>query len=469
MTAPSSLASRFGQLSLARRMLLGALLWSVLLVIGGVFAISAVYRAEATNLLDDEHAVTIQKLSGAVRPLDDGTGRIEDVEDKYPEDPRFSVPLSGKYWMMVAVNIAGEPVGNIQSRSVFDEDLAMPEYLRQRALERPGTVISGNSTGPADEPLRLSLMATSYPERETPILLVTGSDRTLVMNGVDRLRTILLISMLALAMGTLIAMALGLRYALRPLDRIQSDLAEIRDGRQAALTGDYPSEVLPLSEELNKMLEHNRQVVARARTHVGNLAHALKTPIAVLQNEATGDTQLDDVVLRQTRSMRSNVDHYLTRAQAAARAEALGTRTSVHDAVSRLARMMNKLFARDGKVVETDIPAELFVRVEQQDLEEMVGNLLENACKWADREISVSAEPGENAQVLIYIDDDGPGLTPQERIEAMKRGVRLDETAPGTGLGLSIVADIAGMNGGSFDLAESPSGGLRAILSLRRA
>ncbi|MFN3212279.1 MAG: ATP-binding protein [Henriciella sp.] len=441
----------------------------MLLVIGGVVAISAVYRAEAVNILDDEHSGTIQTLVRAIRPLEDGTGRIEDIEDRHPLDPRFTVPLSGKYWMMVAVDETGERVGDITSRSVFDETITLPIGLTRDALANPGQVLSANGDGPADQPARFTMQATTYPERATPVLLVAISDRTLTMEGVDRLRTILLIAMLALAGGTLLAMALGLRYALRPLERIQSDITEIREGRQAALSGDYPAEVTPLSEELNKLLEHNRAVVSRARTHVGNLAHALKTPLAVLRNEATGESQLDQVVQRQTQTMHENVDHYLRRAQAAARAEALGVRTEVAEAAQGLVRVMNKLFARDGKSVTLDVPESIFVRTERQDLEEIIGNLLDNACKWCRSKVSLQATQVEGGLVEIYIDDDGPGLSPDEREEAVKRGVRLDETAPGTGLGLSIVADIAGMNGGSLTLDESPMGGLRAIVSLRRA
>ena len=461
--------NRFQRLSLARRLLLGALLWSVLLVVGGVFAMTAVYRAETLNILDDEHTATIQTLARAIRPLDDGTGRIEDIEDRHPPDPRFLVPLSGKYWLIVAVDENGEQVGDITSRSVFDETLEIPMDLQEQALVSPGQIISANGAGPADQPVRITVQATTYPERANPVLLVAASDRTLSMAGVDRLRTILLVAMMALAGGTLLAMALGLRYALRPLDRIQSDITEIREGRQAGLSSDYPAEVQPLSEELNKLLDHNRAVVSRARTHVGNLAHALKTPLAVLRNEATGETQLDSVVRRQSEAMRSNVDHYLRRAQAAARAEALGVRSQVSEAVQGIARVMNKLFAADGKSVTVDVPNDLYVRTEQQDLEEILGNLLDNACKWAASRVHVHAEHDGNGMVAISIDDDGPGLSPEEREEAVKRGVRLDETAPGTGLGLSIVADIAGMNGGSLTLDESPEGGLRAIVRLRRA
>lgn len=461
--------NRIQRLSLARRLLLGALLWSVLLVVGGVLAMTAVYRAETLNLLDDEHAATIQTLARAIQPLEDGTGRIEDIEERHPPDPRFQVPLSGKYWMIVAVDETGAMVGDITSRSVFDETLELPASLQQQALDNPGLVLSANGVGPAEQTVRMTVQATTYPQRANPVLLVAVSDRTLSTAGVDRLRTILLLAMMGLAGGTLLAMALGLRYALRPLDRIQSDISDIREGRQASLAGDYPEEVQPLSAELNKLLEHNRSVVSRARTHVGNLAHALKTPLAVLRNEAKGDTQLDDVVRRQTETMHSNVEHYLRRAQAAARAEALGVRTQVLEAADGIARVMNKLFARDGKQVTVEIPADLHVRTEQQDLEEILGNLLDNACKWTRRNVRVSASSDDDGMIVIHIDDDGSGLSPDEREQAVKRGIRLDETAPGTGLGLSIVADIAGMNGGSLILDESPLGGLRATVRLRRA
>ena len=457
------------RLSLARRILIGASLWSVLIVVGGLIAMTAVYRAQAISLLDDELDSTLVTLARAIDPLDDGTGRVVSQDEKLPSDARYETPLSGKYWVIIAIDENGALGNDIRPRSVWDGAPPIPQVIAAQALAQPGDIIRGNATGPADEPVRIAAQSVTFPERDNPILLVAAADRTQTDLGANRLRTLLAVAMLSLAAGTLLAMALGLRYALRPFDRIQKDIADVREGRRAGLTGDYPSEVRPLSEELNKLLEHNRNVVSRARTHVGNLAHALKTPLAVLRNEATGDSQLDQVVRRQTEAMRTSVDHYLKRAQAAARAEALGVRTQICDVVSGLSRMMNKLFERDGKHVEAHVPANWHVRIERQDLEEMLGNLMDNACKWATSTVRVSAEPGENGHILVHIDDDGVGLQESEREEAIKRGVRLDETAPGTGLGLSIVADIAGMNNGTLELTDSPLGGLRATLSLRQA
>ncbi|MDJ0920543.1 MAG: HAMP domain-containing sensor histidine kinase [Henriciella sp.] len=467
MKAPKTLQFRFGRLSLAQRILIGALIWSAVIVIGGVVALTAVYRSQALSLLEDELNGTLITLSRALDVMPDG--RVADVPERLPPDPRFATPLSGRYWMVIAVDDQGEIVNDIRSRSLFDENLPFPDNLREDALNRQGEIVRGDAIGPYGEPIRTLVQSVIIPNRDNPILLVVSADRTTTDDGADRLRTILLIAMLSLAGGTLLAMALGLRYALRPLDRIQSDIADVREGRSAALEGDYPVEVQPLSEELNKLLEHNRAVVSRARTHVGNLAHALKTPLAVLRNEATGDDQLNQVVRRQTEAMRSNVDHYLKRAQAAARAETLGTRTDLANALAGLSRIMNKLFAGEGKHVSVSVDEVIMVRAEQQDIEEMAGNLMDNACKWAKRRIEVTTETGNNGLVMIHIDDDGPGLTVEERTEALKRGVRLDEAAPGTGLGLSIVKDIAEMNGGRLELSDSPLGGLRATLSLRRA
>lgn len=470
MASTPDLRNRFGQLSLARRILIGALLWSLLIVAGGVVAISAVYRAQAVNLLDADLDTTLVTLARAIEPLDDNSGRIRDIPERLPPDARYETPLSGRYWVIIAVEDNGSWGNDIRPRSVWDGAPPLTEALANEALAQPGVVIRGNEAeGPAGEPIRIAVQSITIPNRNNPILLVAAADRTESDAGADQLRTILLIAMLTLAGGTLLAMALGLRFALRPLDRIQSDISDIREGRQAALSGDYPQEVKPLSEELNKLLEHNRNVVERARTHVGNLAHALKTPLAVLRNEATGDTQLDDVVRRQSETMHSNVEHYLRRAQVAARAEALGVRTQVLAATDGIARVMNKLFGPEGKTVTVDVPAHLHVRTEQQDLEEIIGNLLDNACKWSRSQVKVSASRDDAGMITVCIDDDGPGLTPDEREQAVKRGVRLDETAPGTGLGLSIVADIASLNGGGLTLEESPLGGLRASVQFRSA
>jgi signal transduction histidine kinase len=247
------------------------------------------------------------------------------------------------------------------------------------------------------------------------------------------------------------------------LKRIERDIADIRAGTRQTLREGYPVEVRPLTEELNKLIGHNRDVVERARTHVGNLAHALKTPIAVLKNEAKGGGQLDDVVRRQTETMHANVEHYLKRARMAARAETLGARTEVTPVLESLAGLLNRLFDAKGINVSVENANGAMFRGEKQDFEEMIGNLMDNACKWAKAEVVVRISDG-GQDLVIDVEDDGPGLTLEHREGALKRGVRLDETTPGTGLGLSIVTELAELYKGRLELDESTLGGLRARL-----
>lgn len=455
------------RLSLSRRLFLGALVWSLIVVLGGVIAMTVTYRTQTVRLLQQELDSTLVTLPRALEILPDG--RVVDIEERLPTDARFQLPLSGRYWAMIAIGDEGDFVNDIRSRSVWDGPLPLPDELADLALSNPGATQYGDTEGPNDERLRVAVRSITVPNRDNPILLMAAADREVTDEGANQLRFILIVTMTTLAAGTLLALWIGLQVALRPFDRVQNHIAQIREGRRARLDGYYPVEVQPLTDELNKLLDNNRKIVERSQTHVGNLAHALKTPLAVLRNEASGQTPLDDVVRRQTESMRANVDHYLKRAQAAARSEALGVRTEVEPVAAGLVRLLNRLFEASGIEVVNKVETGLFVRIEQQDLEEMLGNILENACKWADSRVEVSCGESKNGLMSIHVDDNGEGLSPEDREAAVKRGVRLDETAPGTGLGLSIVADISEMNGGRLELSESPLGGLRASLWLRSA
>jgi signal transduction histidine kinase len=264
------------------------------------------------------------------------------------------------------------------------------------------------------------------------------------------------------------------RFGLAPLKRISESLAAIRSGRAERLEGDFPEEIAPLARETNALIESNREIVERARTHVGNLAHALKTPLSVMLNEAgarDGDP-LATKVREQTEIMRDQVAHHLERARAAARAASLGSVTDVVPVVAALARTMEKIHREREIGIEVVAPQHARFRGEQQDLEEMVGNLVDNACKWAQSRVSVqvlpelTAGPAEASRVRIVVDDDGPGLSPTEREQAARRGQRLDETKPGSGLGLAIVTDLSALYGGGLTLGTAPLGGLRAELVL---
>ena len=435
------------------------------MVSGTIVATMAAYNAQLIHLLDQELNSTLVTLSRATDSDADET--LIGVENKLPTDPRYEVPLSGRYWAIVDLKDADSFDDDIRSRSLWDGNTPITPALIEFAKQSSGSVLHINSEGPAGESVRVAAQLITLPTRGAPVLLVAAADRTDTDAGGAQLRVLLTVAMLGLAIGTLLAMALGLRVALRPFERVQADINAVREGRQTGLSGNYPLEVRPLSEALNRLLEHNRSVVVRARTHVGNLAHALKTPLAVLRNEAKGTSQLDHVVRRQTESMLSNVEHYLQRAQAAARADILGARTELAPVINGLVRTLQRLYEDRAIRFNVEVSEEFSVSAEQQDLEEMLGNLMENASKWARSVVTVSASKLSDGTVAIDVDDDGTGLSEAQMAEALKRGVRFDETAPGSGLGLSIVSDLAEMNQGELSLISNINGGLRARLTLK--
>ncbi len=278
---------------------------------------------------------------------------------------------------------------------------------------------------------------------------------------------------LTLALALIGSTALAVRYGLRPLRVLRGGVAAIRRGEAEHVEGEFPHDVAPLAAEVNQLIDSNREIVERARTQVGNLAHALKTPLSVLINEADLESpNLAGKVRDQTEIMRRQVAFYLDRARAAARARTAGLATEVKPVVEGLVRTFEKLHAERGLSFSADLPEGLKFRGEAQDLTDLIGNLLDNAGKWARESVAIRARrvpPAAKdapAFLIAEIDDDGPGLGPAAREEALERGKRLDESRPGSGLGLSIVVDLASIYGGSLQLEESPLGGLRAALRL---
>ncbi|MEL6871914.1 MAG: ATP-binding protein [Pseudomonadota bacterium] len=264
---------------------------------------------------------------------------------------------------------------------------------------------------------------------------------------------------------------LQVRFGLKPLRQIGTGLSEIRSGDAERLEGDLPSEIQPLQSELNALIQSNEEIIDRARTQVGNLAHGLKTPLAVITNEAAdAKTPFASKVAEQAEFMRTQIAHYLDRARMAAGVKTIGRVTEIEPVAQSLQRALERIYRDKGVNISIDIAQGSKFQGEKQDLEELLGNLLDNACKWCRRKVSltakVSSETKHERRVELIVDDDGPGLTAEERAQIVKRGRRLDESKPGSGLGLSIVSDLAALYRGSFTLSEAPNGGLRAVLSL---
>jgi signal transduction histidine kinase len=261
------------------------------------------------------------------------------------------------------------------------------------------------------------------------------------------------------------------RVGLRPLFALRREVADVRTGKRERLEGVYPTELDPLASELNALVAHNQQVVERQRTHVGNLAHALKTPLSVILTEASQrGGELADLVERQGRIMSLQVDHHLRRARAAARTQGQGERTPVAPVIEELARALERIFRGKIEEIDFDCPDDLMFVGERQDLLEIAGNVIENACKWARRRVRVTCAPTSGARAFtLVVEDDGDGLAADQREEVLRRGARLDESSPGSGLGLSIVDELARAYDGSIVLGESKLGGLKVEITLPRA
>jgi signal transduction histidine kinase len=400
----------------------------------------------------------------------------EDTE-KLPQslsEPLFDLPLSGWYWQTTKLNPAKPEVKS--SRSLWDSGLPHLEDLH--VPTGPDGTRKRYVPGPEDQRLRLVERTVDLGDEGRYLVAVAG-DAQEVEDEAQSFDRALTVTFGVLATALLLTTMFQVRFGLAPLKRISAGLAAIRAGTAERLQGRFPEEIAPLARETNALIDANREIVERARTHVGNLAHALKTPLSVIVNEATarGDDPLAMKVREQAAVMRDQVQHHLERARIAARATVIGTVTEVAPVVTALARSMEKIHRDRGIAIDIEAAPAAKFRGERQDLEEMVGNLVDNACKWAQSRVAIEvlaahaeAAPAGNT-LRVVVDDDGPGLTPsqRERVQVARRGNRLDETKPGSGLGLSIVTDLAALYGGALTLGTAPIGGLRAELVLPAA
>jgi len=336
----------------------------------------------------------------------------------------------------------------------------------------------GYATGPKQQRLRYVERIVSLPASDETaegqtcqagksFLFAVAGDLADVEDEVATFDTTLFWSVIGLGAGLIGAMVVQVRLGLAPLRQVSQSLAAIREGRADHLEGQFPAEIQPLADELNALVAHNAEVVARARTHVANLAHFLKTPLSVIANEIQGTQgSMAETVARQVHVMRRQVDHYLARARTVASAKVIGARTEVAPMINDLTRALSKIYVPRGIRIERQCADGLMFRGDRSDLEEMVGNLLDNACKWAEGEVNVAISAGRAGRLVIVVADDGPGLTEDEMARVLKRGERLDESKPGSGLGLGIVKEIAELYGGTLALGRSQLGGLSATLDL---
>ncbi len=451
--------------SIATRLLVSAAGWSlVILVVAGI-ALSAFQRRSTERAFDERLHVYLKSLVAAVASPDDS-----ERSDPYSlGEPRFDLPLSGWYWLITRLD--RRPVETRGSTSLFGGGL--PALAERGVKAGVGELREGYAIGPDERLLRIVERVIDLGEEGRYRVQVAADSRE-IEESIAEFRLALGVTFGLLALALLTTALLQVRFGLRPLSRLQAAVGEVRLGRAERVDGEYPDDLSPLAGEVNLLLDANREILDRARTQVGNLAHALKTPLSVLVNEAaTSEGPLAEKVREQAAVMRDQVNWYLERARAAARAGSVGVTTEVEPVLEGIVRTLSKIHRDRDLAFSSSVTGEPRFRGERQDLEEMVGNLVDNAGKWTATRVEVTAQPLPERDgrpfLQVIVDDDGPGLPPQARKAALRRGARLDESKPGSGLGLAIVADLADLYGGGLTLHESPLGGLRAELVLPAA
>lgn len=427
-----------------------AAVWIALLLMGGGLALDRVLKDAITQNFDSqlEYVLTAMISSAEIGP--DGEVRF----NRPLGDQRFLEPYSGLYWQVSARG--QEP---FRSRSLWDRALPTP------TAQARDKVSIYDSEGSEQESLRIHERFLRLPGSPVMWRFQVGQSRKELDEQIAVLRKTLIRSFLLLGVGLTAMAALQATYGLWPLRRVRRQIADVRAGRAARVDTRLPTEVAPMVEELNDLLAHNERQAEEARRHAGNLAHALKTPLTVIMNEATAKSpDLHLTVIREATTMRRQVDHHLARARAVGRRATGQSRADVWPSLEAVQRAVGRLYP--DSVIDIDGARDAAVRVERQDLDEMLGNLMENAAKYGGGRVFVTVgHVGPNVEILV--EDDGKGIAREQRAAIFERGARLDTGKPGTGLGLAIVRDVAEIYGGSVALEESEDlGGLLVRLIL---
>ena len=446
---------RSGIGSLTRRMIVVAALWITLLLLSGGFALDRVQTASIVRNFDDQLEYVLNAMIAASEIGPDGEVRF----NRPPADQRFIEPYSGVYFQ-----VSGDGADTFPSRSLWDR------RLRVSSLHNDVEVHKYDSSEFAGEPLRVAERDVQLPGSNVRWRFQVAQSRETVNEQIREVRATLFWSFSALGVGLLVLAALQTFYGLWPLRRVRREVSQIRSGERTRIGGEFPTEIRPLTEEINLLLAHSEAQAEEARRHAGNLAHALKTPLTVITNSATARApDLADTVCREALVMRRQVDHHLARARAIGRRTAAHARSTVWQSAEAVQRAVDRMYESVTVDIAGDRKAN--VRVERQDLDEMLGNLVENAAKYGGGRVFVTVEKPVGGKVAVLIEDDGPGIPVERRTELFARGMRLDTTGkPGTGLGLAIVRDVAEIYGGSVALGESEDlGGLLVTLTLPEA
>jgi len=436
------------------RLIASSIIWVAGSLLAAGLLLVLLFRNHIERRFDARLEDHMEELVAASEVAPDGTFQLTWT----PSDPRYNRPLSGWYWQITRG-------GKVAAQS----------YSAWRSgLNAVATAVKTGShvqefLGPEKRPLRGLLESVTLPEARDHFIFAVAGPVSNIERDVAQFTSKLMITLGILGVGLVTAVLFQVRFGLEPLRAMERALSDIRAGRSERLPETFPAEVQPVVQELNALLDHNAAALERYRTRTGNLAHALKNPLTVMGNEIRDVEGEKGKLLKEQAAIVSKlINRHLSRARAAGSGALLGARTSVEAAVEDIRFSMLHLYQDRNLEIRVTETAGLWFKGDAQDLEEMLGNLIDNACKWARSKVMVSSKRFGRS-VRITVEDDGPGIPEQQRAEVLERGRRLDLAAPGSGLGLGIVQDVAELYGGSLTLEISPLGGLSAELDLPAA
>ena len=442
--------------SLALRLFLSASVWILLTLISGGLLLSDIFRESTEKAFDDKLNLFMETLIGSSKI--DSTESITVVNPL--GDPRFFQPYSGWYWQ---INKGSQTL--VRSRSMWDQVLTLDkrliggraQFINSNLQEKKNKKIV------TSQKLNIVQREISFPGFDDPLTFMISGDTEEFEKNIMQFNNILVSSLAILGFGLLLSVYLQVKYGLLPLKKIKNSLFKIRNGDAKKLEDNYPTEVSPLASEINILLEHNEKIVQRAKTHVGNLAHALKTPLTIISNHinATNDKSLKP----QVELINKNIDRYLNKARSSATGNIVKSKIDVDIVTKKIIKIFRKIYP-NLQINLISIDKNLLIPGNSDDLDEILGNLLENACKWTNYVVELKVLKFSDRSIKFTISDDGPGLPKHRRAEVFARGFRLDEQTPGTGLGLNIVKDTIENNNGNVWLEKSDLGGLRVNIIL---
>jgi signal transduction histidine kinase len=440
--------------SLTARIISLSVIWIVVALLVTAMILNILYQQHIEEHYDAHVFTHLEELVAAIES--DSEGDLKMVGE--PTDPRFHRLNSGWFWMV-------RQNGNLLAKSASLGDATLDlSTLKINVNHQVQTV-----PGLTGELLRAQLMEVTYPRGAGSLLFIATAPKTQIADDVGDFFNHILTSFLVLFIGLSLAVVIQVRLALKPLKAIRSEIADVKAGKAKRLSQDFPNDVQPLVNELNYLLDHNEQLLKRARNQLGDLAHAVKNPLTVIRNEARQiTTEQGQLILDQSHVMASSIDHCLSRARAYGKMDILGFRTSVKDVIEDLVYAVERIYHDRGIEIRLSGVEGCCFRGESQDIEEMAGNLIDNACKWAKSRVDIHCKT-DGGRFLLSIVDDGPGISEDKLEHVMHRGNKLDDSVPGHGQGLGIVEDIADLYGGSLKLGRSPLGGLQADLELPAA